>query len=124
MIYDQMDKETAEEAKKSIDPIAALLLHKIMCEISREHFFAGWSMFLEFALWNILENWNPEKDVIFGVCSIHQQDIDYLRYLSDKSQGWWYVDDDGNSIFININDWREKAKSDFLIDAMDRKRNQ
>lgn len=106
MLYDEIDKEVEKEAAKSHDPIAALLLNKIMSDISREHFSAGWLTNLEYSLWNFVENWNPNEPPFYGQCKIHQRDIDYLRYLSEKCQGWWYINQDGDETFISLDNWK------------------
>jgi hypothetical protein len=85
--------------------ITAGLLTRLMSDISEDRWCAGWLGGLEYMLW----------DAVVGrrkaVCS--SEEIEQLKYLSEKCRGWIIWDDQAKGEkFVPIEDWLRLYEAD------------
>lgn len=97
-VYEEM--RPAEEAFKrlreerlttALDRDAAVMLERLMSDISEEHYCAGWNSGLDVALWNIVQG-GPRR---YGMDEVSPENVAELRRLHEKSGGWWAEEPDG-----------------------------
>ncbi|GGH80764.1 hypothetical protein HNQ91_005380 [Filimonas zeae] len=88
-----------------------LLLADYMSYISEEGYTAGWMESLEFSLWKILIEGGKQ----YGRHIVTEQDIEQLRYLSEKCGCWIAFDDIQEETAIDLESWKkiydERVKS-------------
>lgn len=78
--------------------ITAGLLRKLMSEISEECWCAGWLIGLEHILWEAVTGKQTK------ICS--PEEIEHLRYLSEKCGGWIIWDDQATGEkFAPMEEW-------------------
>ena len=78
--------------------ITASLLRMLMSEISERYWCAGWLGGLEYILWDVVTGKRK------GICS--PDEIDQLKYLSEKSGGWIIWDEQATSErFVPTVEW-------------------
>jgi hypothetical protein len=78
--------------------ITAGLLKKLMSAISEDYWCAGWMYDLEYRLWEAVTGKGT------GVCSL--EEIEQLKYLSEKCGGWIIWDEQAKSErFIPMQEW-------------------
>ena len=65
-------------------------LRDYMSELSEDYYCAGWLVDLEYVLWDVLEG---NKNAFAGG-ELKDEEIQKLRDLSAKCEGWIYWDDD------------------------------
>lgn len=78
--------------------IAADLLRKLMSWISEEQWCAGWLHDIEYILWDAVVG--RRKDIC------NPQEIEQLKYLSDKCGGWIIWDEQAkDERFVPMGEW-------------------
>ena len=78
--------------------ITAGLLRKLMSGISEDYWCAGWLSGLEYTLWDAVTGKRK------NVCS--SEEIEQLRYLSEKCGGWIIWDQQAkDERFVPIDEW-------------------
>ncbi len=83
----------------------AIALREYMSDISGKAYCAGWVEHLEYALWWAIVN-GPMK---YGRYEITQNDIETLRKLCRRCEGWIYFDDDkGGESWTSLADWQDR----------------
>lgn len=92
------------EARRSVNPDAALCLVRLMSRISEQHYCAGWLVGLEYSLWDMLEG--GDRD--FGFGPVKAGSLLQLAALSERAQGWWRWSDEAvDEVFVPLAEWRE-----------------
>lgn len=72
--------------------------------ISEAGCYAGWNIDVEFFLWQAISGGSRE----FGALAITEQEIAYVKTLSEQSGGWWHWNDESEkTVFIPMNEWQE-----------------
>lgn len=75
----------------------------LMSDISEECYCAGWMHGNEYRLWDAITN--PNDDRIYGFTKINDEQIERLRDLSRKLDGWVVWDDEVGERFVTIEEW-------------------
>ena len=75
-----------------------------MSDLSEKCYTAGWIGNLEYVLWYALHNGAFK----FGQDTITQEEIEELKSLSQKCNGWIYFDDDTEETAIDFVLWQKK----------------
>lgn len=90
---------------KALEPKKELYL--AMSRISEAGYCAGWTVDLEFFLWQAFLGGSRE----FGAKTVTEAEIAHLRTLSEQSGGWWYWNDESaKTQFIPMDEWQEIYK--------------
>lgn len=77
---DMYADQLAVMSEKQID------LYRLMCDISEEHYCAGWRCDNEYILWKMVAD--PTADRWYGMREVDSEDIEDLRTLSSMIGGW------------------------------------
>jgi hypothetical protein len=86
-----------EQANRSRDPNAAILLQILMSDISEESYAAGWIDGLEYSLWDIRLGGDR------GHWFVDDDEVASLQRLSFECGGWWVHDDELR--FVPHDEW-------------------
>ena len=107
----QYNQHIDQECNKSIDPIAAFLLVSLMENLSETAYCASWMSGTEDILWNSIV---VTLKTTWGQYTMSNLELNSLKYLSEKCQGWWFWDDSVNYPcnlkFVDIELWYEMYK--------------
>lgn len=90
----------------SADPAAAKRLGDLMYEISEGYWSAAWMKDLEHSLWRMVQG-GPRD---FGFGRVTDAELDELKALSERCQGWWRWDDNHGEVFVSLDEWRQMAR--------------
>jgi hypothetical protein len=81
-----------------------LKLAGLMSKISEDAFSAGWIEGLEYRLWEIS---NGGKNS-YGGYIVPQEELQQLKFLSDKCGCWIFFDDENEETAIDLESWKNK----------------
>jgi len=87
-----------------------LQLARLMSRISEEGYSAGWMEGLEYELWEIL---NGGKNN-YGRHVVTQEQLQQLRFLSDKYGCWIVFDDDTEETAVDLEMWTKMFPNHML----------
>ena len=88
-----------------------LQLEELMSQISEEAYSAGWMIWLEYALWGIL---NGSKRN-YGRHVVSEVELLQLKCLSDKCGCWIVFDDETEETAIDFESWKKKFNEKMRI---------
>lgn len=77
----------------------------LMREVSEAHYFAGWSIGLEYRLWRAVLQHPQPYEAVFG--PIPAEQVDELKDLAEELQEWAvWTDDEAREKLIPLADWQ------------------
>ena len=91
----------------------ARLLFRRMSDISEDCYAAAWLIGNEYSLWQMLQGASPN----YGMCEVSGEELEELRVLSEKANGWIWTDGEGsyNPRLVSFEEWNHlvaKAKQE------------
>lgn len=81
---------------------AAWRLCSLVRTISENCYCAGWSVGIEYELWEQMETGQSYS------CGPGPDDLEQLRELSERAGGWWVWKDGDGEIFVTHKNWTER----------------
>lgn len=99
------EKANEEAMATCPDALAARALCRLMSNLSEDCWCASWLSGLEHALWEMVAG--GDRELGNGEVSLAQ--VDDLRALSNRCDGWWMWVDDGaveGKVFVRLDAWR------------------
>jgi hypothetical protein len=98
------EKANEEAIAACPDAVAARALCQLMSGVSEECYCASWLSGLEYSLWEMVAGGDRE----FGLGEVSLAQVDDLRALSGRCDGWWMWVDEGavaGRVFVRLDAW-------------------
>lgn len=81
---------------------ARQLLRVRMRDVSKDRYYAGWEIYLEYRLWNMVQG-GPRH---WGLVELSIEQVAELRGLAERAGGWWHWDKaQGAERFVEMAEW-------------------